>query len=85
MESIKKPDAGGTRREQTHSKDSDFQPIGRGCSIKKLAKLYYTGFDAFCQDYPPGTPISFLREAWDIIFENTYLVNDRRGGKRWKV
>ena len=85
MESIKKPDAGGTRQEQTQGKDSNFQPIGRNCSLSKLAKKYHQGFEEFCQDYPKGTPISFLREAWDMIFESMHLVNDKKGGKRWKV
>lgn len=84
MQKQKKPDAGGTRQEQKQGKDNDFQPIGRNCSLTKLAEKYYTGFDEFCHDYPPGTPISFLREAWDMIFESIHLVNDE-GGQQWKI
>jgi len=82
---IKKPDAGGTRQEQTHGKDKDFQPIGRNCSLIKLARKYHQGFDEFYHDYPPGTPISFLRELWDLIFETLHLVIDDKGGKRWEI
>jgi len=84
MKGKEKPGWRTGQRTKEPGKDSNFQPIGRNCSLNKLAKKYHQGFDEFCQDYPKGTPISFLREAWDLVFESMHLVNDG-GGKRWKV
>jgi hypothetical protein len=84
MEPIKKP-GGETRQEQTHGKDKDFQPIGRNTSLVKLAAVYSTSFDEFCQGFPEDTPLQFLFDLHDIEFKAKHLKTDKSGRLRWEI
>jgi hypothetical protein len=85
MKAQKKPDAGGTRREHSHGKDKDFQPIGRNTSLLKLAEAYSTSFNEFCSGFPPCTPTQYLFDLHDIAFKAKHLKTDKSGRLRWEI
>ncbi len=84
MEPRKKPDAGGTRREQTHGKDTKYL-IGNNLTPEQLAEEYHKSFEEFRKGFSKDTPTEFLFRVHDEYFTAKHVKTDKEGRLVWEI